>query len=158
MVDKIFFLRQAFMAKFEKTKDHFHVINMAEQRAPLVSRYFECDGLEGYLYCIIQNDDDEAVYTEDMELDKDEKLQMMPPFEGISYSIRVDPGKFEIVIIKVFRGFNFTPQRCDMNVILGDNALRKLAIEKNFKIKRSGEEIFLYKAWHDNGFVTLYVN
>ena len=45
-----------------------------------------------------------------------------------------------------------------MNVILGDVALRQLAIEKDFKIKRSGDEIYLYKAWHDNGFVTLYKN
>ena len=83
---------------------------------------------------------------------------MMAPFEDGKYSIRVDPGKFEIVLMKAFRGFNFTPSKCKMNVILGDIALRQLAIEKDFKIKRSGNEIYLYKAWHDNGFITLYKN
>lgn len=29
-VDVVYFLRQAFMAKFEKTQDHFHVIDFAE--------------------------------------------------------------------------------------------------------------------------------
>ena len=83
---------------------------------------------------------------------------MMSPFEGGKYSVRVDPGKFEIILMKAMRGFNFTPAKCEMNVILGDKGLRALAIEKNFKIKRSGDEIYLYKAWHDNGFITLYKN
>lgn len=83
---------------------------------------------------------------------------MMAPYEDGKYSVRVDPGKFEIILIKAYRGFNFTPSKSEMNVILGDGALRDLVIEKNFKIKRCGDEIYLYKAWHDNGFITLYKN
>lgn len=43
-------------------------------------------------------------------------------------------------------------------MILGNSALRKIALEENFKIQRYGDEIVVYKAWHENGFVTLYVN
>ena len=46
--------------------------------------------------------------------------------------------------------------------MLGDSSLKQLAISKDFKISRVGEkgkeEIFLYKTWHENGFVTYYVN
>lgn len=43
-------------------------------------------------------------------------------------------------------------------MVLGDSSLKQLAISKDFKISRVGEEIFLYKTWHENGFVTYYVN
>lgn len=41
---------------------------------------------------------------------------------------------------------------------LGNTALRKIALDENFKIDRCKNEIVLYKAWHNNGFVTLYMN
>jgi len=36
--------------------------------------------------------------------------------------------------------------------------LEELALKSKFKVKRYEDEIYLYKAWHDNGFVTLYIN
>ena len=36
--------------------------------------------------------------------------------------------------------------------------MEELALKSKFKVKRYEDEIYLYKAWHDNGFVTLYIN
>ena len=36
--------------------------------------------------------------------------------------------------------------------------MEELALRSKFKVKRYEDEIYLYKAWHDNGFVTLYIN
>ena len=36
--------------------------------------------------------------------------------------------------------------------------MEDLARDSQFKVKRYEDEIYLYKAWHDNGFVTLYIN
>ena len=68
------------------------------------------------------------------------------------------PGQTEIVLIKASRGADFAPGPVHRNVLLGDTSLKQLAISKDFKISRVGEEIFLYKTWHENGFVTYYVN
>ena len=64
----------------------------------------------------------------------------------------------DIILIKCYRGANFQPGEGYRKVMLGDTALRTLALETNFKVSRLEDEIVLYKAWHENGFVTLYVN
>jgi hypothetical protein len=72
--------------------------------------------------------------------------------------VEVGPGLTEIVLIKASRGADFAPGPVSRNVMLGDSSLKQLAISKDFRISRVGEEIFLYKTWHENGFVTYYVN
>lgn len=112
---------------------------------------------EGYIYIIVENKDQQAIYYEEMEFDKFDHLEMCKPFSGQKFEITVGPGTTEIVLIKADRGSDFSPGFQLKNVILGDIALRELCLETNFKQKRR-ENIYLYKAWHDNGFVTLYVN
>ena len=46
----------------------------------------------------------------------------------------------------------------NMNVVLGNHVLRQLALQGNFRQDRKKDEIMLYKAWHDNGFITVYIN
>jgi hypothetical protein len=53
---------------------------MAEQGAPLIKRYLDCNYQEGYIYVIIENKDDEAVYTESLEFDKFENMEMCYPY------------------------------------------------------------------------------
>ena len=48
-------------------------------------------------------------------------------------------------------------KECHQDVILGNNALRGIALESTFKINRD-VDITVYKAWHEHGFVTLYKN
>jgi hypothetical protein len=152
-------LKQVFLNKFAQgSHENFHVIDMADKRAPDIKRYFECEGKEGYIYTIIDNQDTEAIYTETLELESVDKLQLLGQHQGAKYSISVGPYSKEIVLIRAERGFEFVPSYQDMNVFLGDNALKEIAIAKNFKLDRLENEIFLYKAWHDHGFVTLYIN
>ena len=153
------FLKQIFLNKFSQgSHENFHIIDMADKRAPDIKRYFECQGQEGYVYTIIDNQDTEAIYTETLELESVDKLQLLGQHQGAKYSISVGPQQKEIVLIRVERGFEFVPSHQDMNVFLGDNALKAIAIAKNFKLDRLKDEIYLYKAWHDHGFVTLYIN
>ena len=42
--------------------------------------------------------------------------------------------------------------------MLGSNALRQIAIDQDFKVFRHTDQIVVYKAWHENGFVQLYIN
>lgn len=60
--------------------------------------------------------------------------------------------------MKARRGAEFSPGEVTRNVILGEQSLKEIAIREDFKIQRCGDEIVLYKAWHENGFVTYYVN
>jgi len=43
-------------------------------------------------------------------------------------------------------------------VFHGDTALKNLCIKKDFEVERYKNEIVLYKAWYDDGFLTLYQN
>lgn len=112
---------------------------------------------EGYLYIIVKNEDQQAIYYEEMEFDKFDYLTMCEPHKDQKFEITVGPGSTEIVLIKADRGCDFSPGHQLKNVYLGDIALRELAIKTNFKQNRR-PGIYLYKAWHDNGFITLYVN
>ena len=61
-------------------------------------------------------------------------------------------------MIKAYRGEDFAMGYHNVNVVLGNTVLRLLALEGKFRQDRKKDEIMLYKAWHDNGFVTLYIN
>ena len=61
-------------------------------------------------------------------------------------------------MIKAFRGADFAMGYHNMNVVLGNQVLRLLALNGSFVQQRKKDLIMLYKAWHDNGFVTLYKN
>jgi hypothetical protein len=62
------------------------------------------------------------------------------------------------VLIKAYRGADFAMGYHNMNVVLGNHVLRLLALNGSFVQERKKGQIMLYKAWHDNGFVPLYVN
>jgi len=85
------------------------VIDMADKRAPDIKRYFECEGKEGYIYTIVDNQDKEAIYTETLELESVEKLQLLGQHQGAKYSISVGPQSKEIVLFRAERGFEFVP-------------------------------------------------
>lgn len=152
------FLKQAFIAKLNMSKIGLHRIDMAEKGAHQIRRYLECNYPEGYIYIIIKNQDSEATYRETLEFDKFEKLKMCAPYSGKRFDVSVGPLNTEIVLIKAMRGANFAPGLSTQNVILGNKALKKIAIQENFKVNRIGEQVVIYKAWHENGFVTLYQN
>jgi len=65
---------------------------MAEQGAPLIKRYLDCNFEEGYIYVIIENKDDEAVYMESLEFDKFENMEMCYPYQGERFDVEVGPG------------------------------------------------------------------
>lgn len=68
------------------------------------------------------------------------------------------PKHTNVVLIRARRGANFTIESLYQNVYLGDKKLREICLQENFKVNRLRDEIVLYKAWHDNGFVALYQN
>lgn len=157
-INKEEFLKAAFIAKLKKTQIGLHKIDMTDKLAPKIKRYFECNFPEGYMYVIIKNNDPEATYFERVTFDKFQRLDMCPPHSGHSYQISVGPQFTNIVLIRAKRGANFTIESLHQNVFLGDKALREICLNENFKVSRLRDEIVLYKAWHDNGFVALYQN
>ena len=63
---------------------------------------------EGYAYIYLENLESEATLIEDVKYTKFEGLELLPPFSGTSYKIKVDPGKSQIVLIRQtdVSGFN----------------------------------------------------
>ena len=72
--NKAKFLSAAFIAKSKRTKEGLHHINMAEHLAPKIDRYIEYGFREGYIYIIIENKDEEAIYKEGIIFEKFENL------------------------------------------------------------------------------------
>jgi len=68
------FLKMAFLAKLEKTTDGLELQTMADKGAPNIHRYMNYTSNEGYIYIIIENRDQEAIYIEELEFDKFDKL------------------------------------------------------------------------------------
>lgn len=54
-IQKEDFLKEAFVAKLDVTKEGLHFINMESKGAPLINRYLEVNYPEGYIYIIIDN-------------------------------------------------------------------------------------------------------
>lgn len=68
------FLKMAFLAKLKKTTEGLEMTTMADKGAPNIHRYMNYTQKEGYIYIIIENRDPEAIYIEELEFDKFEKL------------------------------------------------------------------------------------
>jgi hypothetical protein len=83
---------------------------------------------------------------------------MISPHSGESFKVQVGSESTEVVLIKAMRGADFAMGYHNMNVVLGNHVLRQLALQGNFRQDRKKDEIMLYKAWHDNGFITVYIN
>jgi hypothetical protein len=64
----------AFLAKLEKTTEGLEISTMVEKGAPKIQRYMNYNQTEGYIYIIIENRDPEAIYIEELEFDKFDKL------------------------------------------------------------------------------------
>jgi hypothetical protein len=76
----------------------------------------------------------------------------------MSFKISVGPLMEDIVLIKMKRGAVFQIGENKQTVLLGNLALKQIALEQNFQISRHSDQIVVYKAWHENGFVQYYVN
>jgi hypothetical protein len=83
---------------------------------------------------------------------------MISPHSGESFKVQVGSESTEVVLIKAMRGADFAMGYHNINVVLGNHVLRQLALQGNFRQDRKKDEIMLYKAWHDNGFITVYIN
>ena len=82
----------------------------------------------------------------------------MSPHSGEKFKVQVGSESTEVILIKAFRGSDFAMGYHNINVVLGNQVLRQLALDGNFRQDRKKNEISLFKSWHDNGFVTLYIN
>ena len=58
-----------------------------------------------------------------------------------------------IILMKCIKGATIQNGNCKQTVILGNEALKKLAMSQDFKVSRHSDQILVYKAWHENGFV-----
>ena len=114
----------AFLAKLEKTTDGLELQTMADKGAPNIHRYMNYTSNEGYIYIIIENRDQEAIYIEELEFDKFEKLQMLKPHSGEKFKVQVGSESTEIILIKALRGADFAMGYHNMNVVLGNHVLR----------------------------------
>lgn len=104
---------------------------MSEHLAPKINRYIEYSFREGYIYIIIDNQDEEAIYKEGIEYEKFEHMAFIDK-EGFetnerSFDITVGPNQTRIILIKAERGAEFSPGKNYKNVILGNKALEDLA-------------------------------
>lgn len=54
--------------------------------------------------------------------------------------------------------FNIAQSQTRMTVMLGQRALKNIALQQNYKVSRHNDQILVYKAWYEGGFVQYYVN
>jgi hypothetical protein len=142
----------------EKTQEGLQTSDCEKSGAPLIKKYIEYSKNEGYIYWLFENKDPESSYWEMMEFSEFVNIEMMLPQVGPKLDVTVKPNSYEIVLMKAKAGANYNYGEQDRGVILGDTALKQYCIDKNFFVEKDGPDLGLYKTWHDNGFITLYVN
>ena len=100
---------------------------MSEHLAPDINRYIEYSFREGYIYIIIDNQDEEAIYKESIVFEKFENMAFIDSFgmqtNERSFDVTVGPNQTNIILIKAERGAEFSPGHNFRNVILGNTAL-----------------------------------
>lgn len=66
------------------------------------SNCFKCSKItpEGYAYIYFENNEEDSTLIEDVKYTKFEGLRLLPPFEGTSYCVKVEPMQRKIVLIK----------------------------------------------------------
>lgn len=108
---------------------------------------------EGYNFVIIINNEEEAVYKENIEYTTFDGLQMVHPpradpnitIGAQSYEINVPPGQQKIVLIKAsVEGFS-SAARMSTSVFHGDRKLKEMCLEAGDRTQRGDSEIWCYQ-------------
>lgn len=80
--------------------------------------------------------------------------------EEKAFDVSVGPGNNEVILMKVFKRAVIQAGICHKKVLLGNEALKRIAMNNDFKLYRDKEtqKIAVYKAWYDEGFIQYYKN
>ena len=138
-------------------------VTMEDKGAPLIKKY-KCFGPEGYGFIVIENDEAEASFKEQVTFNNFKGLQFLMPEKGQSYDILVPPGGNKTIVIKCDpEGYSMSSS-ASTQVIHGDSQLEQLCETTGKKAVRLDTEteeaykIYQYCLKHGGGIAYLYVN
>ena len=139
-------------------------INFSEEGAPNCKKYSNTT-TSGFTYIYFENLEKDATLLEDVKYTKFEGLELLPPYKGTSYHIKLPSGKNEIILIKhlELNEYNliFSYQS---SIDFGRQSLIKLTREKGkiqkFRDQKTNElvdiSVYIYK--HTLGLCYYYEN
>lgn len=106
-VDKIEYLKNALIAKLTENRQGINRMDFQDKGAKEIKRYFQYNFPEGYVYCIILNNDNEATFKETLIFDTFDHIKLQGNHTGTSYTLSVGPLQKEIVLMKAKRNAKF---------------------------------------------------
>jgi hypothetical protein len=75
-VDKIEYLKNALIAKLTENRQGINRMDFQDKGAKEIKRYFQYNFPEGYVYCIILNNDNEATFKETLIFDTFDHIKL----------------------------------------------------------------------------------
>lgn len=101
-------LEHMFKSKALQEGQKVKIQDMSNYGKENIKKYQAQANDEGYLFVMVKNDDEQAVYVEHCSYEPFTGLTFLEPEKGTAYSIEVQPGKFYVVIMAVGdKGFGY---------------------------------------------------
>ena len=150
-------LEAAFLSKAQIGCDNITESNMEEKGAPNITLYNCKKSDEGYMFKLVINKENEAVYKETVEYPTFQGLTLLPPFDGNGYILEVGPGETKFAILKCDIGGYSMSMSYSQQVSLGQGALVDQCLAEGTKKERA-PGISQYYLQHSAGIIYVYTN
>ena len=119
-------LELAFKSKAEKGMADIDKTDLADKKAPLITKYTCTKAPEGYNFVIIKNQDKEQKYKECVEYTTFEGLSFIDKPDESKYELTIGPGETKIVIMESkVQGFS-SAASMTTQIFHGDTALTEM--------------------------------